>query len=321
MRHVYSFITHRCPIAFAADESLLSQPKHTETYAHTPALSSFIQATVESDVYILHNFLRISTPNPLLLYGRTPTAELATVIPEFMLDGSMESNASPTTIAEDPSSPSTSHPPIQQTPARSADLGVTGEAQSAGRLNMFGLGSLDALPPASPIPPTIPSSVAAYTTNNAPSSTNDGGNTSSGTGGAKGQVMEANNAMILRKSVEYVRYLQQLISVQGARNRELGPELRTTEGQGGDDISSGGGGGSFAGSGTMGPGFGINSNIRLPWDDVGVNSRTTTLKPDVVKLSPSVGGEEGLSPLTGSENGREGVKLGEEASIGDQAGI
>ncbi|KAH8792921.1 hypothetical protein DL96DRAFT_1748004 [Flagelloscypha sp. PMI_526] len=110
-----------------------------------------------------------------------------------MLDGSIESNASPTTIAEEPSSPSTSQPPIQQTIARGADPGMTGEAQSAGRLNMFGFGLLDALPSASPIPPTIPSSVAAYATNNAPSLTNDDGNTYSGTGGAKGQV-----AMVLQ---------------------------------------------------------------------------------------------------------------------------
>ncbi|KAH8797975.1 helix-loop-helix DNA-binding domain-containing protein [Flagelloscypha sp. PMI_526] len=262
-------------------------------------------------------------------------SELATLIPESMLDGSMESNASPTTIAEEPSSPSTSQPPIQQALAHNADLGTAGEAQSAGLLNTFGLGSLDALPPDSPISPIIPSSVVASTTNNAPSPTSGGGNASGGAGGAEGQVVKANKGMILRKSVDYIRYLQQLVSVQGARNRELEAELRAAKGQGGGGVSSGGGGGgSFAMSGTMGLGFGMgmgmmtfqpqqqqHSSSTPRQDDVGVNSQTSTLKPNDVKMSSSVGGEEGLSPLTGSEDGSEGVKMEEEASIGDQVGI
>ncbi|KAF8631097.1 hypothetical protein AX17_005142 [Amanita inopinata Kibby_2008] len=61
------------------------------------------------------------------------------------------------------------------------------------------------------------------------SDTSVGNGGSGGNGGAEGGgngVMKANKGMILRKSVEYIRYLQQLVSVQGARNRELEAELK-----------------------------------------------------------------------------------------------
>ncbi|EDR06938.1 uncharacterized protein LACBIDRAFT_294581 [Laccaria bicolor S238N-H82] len=45
--------------------------------------------------------------------------------------------------------------------------------------------------------------------------------------GGDGGVVKANKGMILRKSVEYIRYLQQLVTAQGARNRELEQELKT----------------------------------------------------------------------------------------------
>ncbi|KAJ3714415.1 hypothetical protein C8R42DRAFT_242158 [Lentinula raphanica] len=50
-----------------------------------------------------------------------------------------------------------------------------------------------------------------------------------GSGGANddsSSVVKANKGMILRKSIEYIRYLQQLVTAQGARNRELERELR-----------------------------------------------------------------------------------------------
>ncbi|KAI0062727.1 HLH-domain-containing protein [Artomyces pyxidatus] len=40
-------------------------------------------------------------------------------------------------------------------------------------------------------------------------------------------VVKANKGMILRKSVEYIRYLQQLVSAQATRNRELEAQLST----------------------------------------------------------------------------------------------
>ncbi|KAJ6627639.1 hypothetical protein B0H10DRAFT_355903 [Mycena sp. CBHHK59/15] len=39
--------------------------------------------------------------------------------------------------------------------------------------------------------------------------------------------------MILRKSVEYIRYLQQLVTAQGARNRELEEQLKGLRGDSG----------------------------------------------------------------------------------------
>ncbi|EDQ98226.1 uncharacterized protein LACBIDRAFT_336159 [Laccaria bicolor S238N-H82] len=44
--------------------------------------------------------------------------------------------------------------------------------------------------------------------------------------GGDGGVVKANKGMILRKSVEYIRYLQQLVTAQGACNRELEQELK-----------------------------------------------------------------------------------------------
>lgn len=46
-----------------------------------------------------------------------------------------------------------------------------------------------------------------------------------------GAVIKANKGMILSKSVEYIRFLQQLVTTQGARNRELENELRGLRGE------------------------------------------------------------------------------------------
>ncbi|KAG5641887.1 hypothetical protein DXG03_004008, partial [Asterophora parasitica] len=52
-------------------------------------------------------------------------------------------------------------------------------------------------------------------------------------------IVKANKGMILRKSVEYIRYLQQLVEAQGARNRALEAELdRWRSGAGGDASAS-----------------------------------------------------------------------------------
>ncbi|KAJ7199186.1 helix-loop-helix DNA-binding domain-containing protein, partial [Mycena pura] len=60
--------------------------------------------------------------------------------------------------------------------------------------------------------------------------------------GAKdGAVVKANKGMILRKSVEYIRYLQQLVTAQGARNRELEARLKGFRGSSGSASPPGGG--------------------------------------------------------------------------------
>ncbi|EKM76418.1 hypothetical protein AGABI1DRAFT_108749 [Agaricus bisporus var. burnettii JB137-S8] len=51
-------------------------------------------------------------------------------------------------------------------------------------------------------------------------------------------IVKANKGMILRKSVEYIRYLQQLVTAQGARNRELESELKMYRSSGtGSDVA------------------------------------------------------------------------------------
>ncbi|EED84894.1 predicted protein [Postia placenta Mad-698-R] len=45
-------------------------------------------------------------------------------------------------------------------------------------------------------------------------------------GGEQGGIVKANKGMILRKSVEYIRYLQQLVSAQASRNRDLEQQLQ-----------------------------------------------------------------------------------------------
>ncbi|KAG2058327.1 HLH-domain-containing protein [Suillus hirtellus] len=47
--------------------------------------------------------------------------------------------------------------------------------------------------------------------------------------GSEPQMIKANKGMILRKSVEYIRYLQQLVSVQASRGRDLEERNRTLE--------------------------------------------------------------------------------------------
>ncbi|KAG6901561.1 hypothetical protein C0995_010539 [Termitomyces sp. Mi166 len=54
--------------------------------------------------------------------------------------------------------------------------------------------------------------------------------TTTTTGGEGAGIVKANKGMILRKSVEYIRYLQQLVEAQGARNRELEAELKVWRG-------------------------------------------------------------------------------------------
>ncbi|OBZ78357.1 hypothetical protein A0H81_02636 [Grifola frondosa] len=56
----------------------------------------------------------------------------------------------------------------------------------------------------------------------------DGG---SATGADSAGVVKANKGMILRKSVEYIRYLQQLVSAQATRNRDLEQQLHAFRGE------------------------------------------------------------------------------------------
>ncbi|KAJ7791356.1 hypothetical protein B0H14DRAFT_2935712, partial [Mycena olivaceomarginata] len=88
-----------------------------------------------------------------------------------------------------------------------------------------------------------------------------------GKDGKESGVVKANKGMILRKSVEYIRYLQQLVAAQGARNRELEEQLKGFRGSSGsasppslDGSGLGLGGGEF-GLGMGGGGSGWGSGL------------------------------------------------------------
>lgn len=130
------------------------------------------------------------------------------------------------------------------------------------------------------------------------------------------QVVKANKGMILRKSVDYIRYLQQLVSVQGARNRELEAELRAVRGPGSN-------GSSVFGMPTMGLGMGMPMMFSPPPATTptpsdhdqgqGRNSQTSTLTQSNAhqhhhqqQQHPDVKMLDGLSPLSGSSDGGNG---------------
>ncbi|KAF8168895.1 helix-loop-helix DNA-binding domain-containing protein [Pholiota molesta] len=122
-------------------------------------------------------------------------SELATLIPECMLDGGATT-----------------------TPA-AAGGGANGSGGN-GSGSPASPGLLDGAEPLLPIP---------LGDKGAPKDAKDEGDGENG-------VVKANKGMILRKSVEYIRYLQQLVTAQGARNRELEQELKAYRGS----VSSGG---------------------------------------------------------------------------------
>ncbi len=83
---------------------------------------------------------------------------------------------------------------------------------------------------AEPEDPTGPGSTPTTTT---------GGSAANGADGAN--IVKANKGMILRKSVEYIRYLQQLVSAQANRNRDLEQQLQAFRGGSAPDAASVGG--------------------------------------------------------------------------------
>lgn len=57
----------------------------------------------------------------------------------------------------------------------------------------------------------------------------------------EGGIVKANKGMILRKSVEYIKYLQQLVSAQASRNRDLEQEIHVCQQNGGTKHPNGAG--------------------------------------------------------------------------------
>ncbi|KIM36694.1 hypothetical protein M413DRAFT_31527 [Hebeloma cylindrosporum] len=136
-------------------------------------------------------------------------SELATLIPECMLDATASGTGGGSPSAMAPSPGLLDEPPLiplpmqDSHPRKDSVSGLTGinvkEEQGGG---------------------DSPGGGASATTT-----------AKGGAGGAEeGGVVKANKGMILRKSVEYIRYLQQLVTAQGARNRELERELSAYRG-------------------------------------------------------------------------------------------
>lgn len=94
--------------------------------------------------------------------------------------------------------------------------------------------------------------------------------------------LKANKGMVLRKSVEYIRYLQQLVNAQGVRNRELEDELRGYRGSNGLSSGNGGSGvngyGAGYGSGSFGN-FGANG-----FESFGAGREFLTIQEEDVEM-------------------------------------
>ncbi|KAF7974974.1 hypothetical protein HWV62_10715 [Athelia sp. TMB] len=82
------------------------------------------------------------------------------------------------------------------------------------------------LDPSAPIAADDPLALSASAGVALPPATPTAERKDAGEDGADG-VVKANKGMILRKSVEYIRYLQQLVAAQATRNRELERALRS----------------------------------------------------------------------------------------------
>ncbi|PFH48727.1 hypothetical protein AMATHDRAFT_49280 [Amanita thiersii Skay4041] len=136
-------------------------------------------------------------------------SELATLIPECMLDtGTTANNATtPMSPLDEPLLPGS---PLDL----AASSGVPPPASAAGAVN------------GSASPKEAKREEVGSDTSVGGGAGGNGGSGGDGASGERGAVVKANKGMILRKSVEYIRYLQQLVTAQGVRNRELEAELK-----------------------------------------------------------------------------------------------
>ena len=156
-------------------------------------------------------------------------SELATLIPECLLDPNGTSFPTAPHLPRQPAFGLTTVPkiatialPASLSAASGEDLlfGVTVQESSEKK---EGSGS------AEPEDPANPGSTPTTTT---------GASAANGGAADGNSVVKANKGMILRKSVEYIRYLQQLVSAQANRNRDLEQQLQAFRGGSVPDSSS-----------------------------------------------------------------------------------
>ncbi|KAI0360372.1 HLH-domain-containing protein [Trametes cingulata] len=145
-------------------------------------------------------------------------SELATLIPECLLDPN--GTPPPSDAAGLPSAHADG--PNAATMTMPASLSASGEDLLFGgvRINAEKKEGSDSAEPEDANPASTPT-------------TANGGSAASGGGASaaeNGAAVKANKGMILRKSVEYIRYLQQLVSAQANRNRDLEQQLQAYRG-------------------------------------------------------------------------------------------
>ena len=247
-------------------------------------------------------------------------SELATLIPECMLEGGSADAPAPTNMGV--SGPIPTSQQQQQTNGESTGDGITlsmdsptsptsplsinpipgedgvdlwgdlngsstepngiAKKESMDGLGLYPIGEDDQATPAPGA--TMPNGTSPTTTT-----------TTTTAGGSSAAGVKANKGMILRKSVEYIRYLQQLVTAQGARNRELEAELlRHRSSSNGSDSNVSMGVGVGMGGAGMGMGmmwFGSSSSSSAP------GTTNTASSNGVIDVDDDAGG---TSPSAGS---------------------
>jgi len=127
-------------------------------------------------------------------------------------------------------------------------------------------------------------------------------------GGKEGP--KANKGMILRKSVDYIKYLQQLVRVQASRNREL--ESRLSHFRGDDDASDAGSLGSTSNLDPIGL-LDLNGLLPIPDED----GEDTDMAPSSFALSRDLSNQI-LVALEANQDGPAGAIAVESPSVDDE---
>ncbi|KAL0569073.1 hypothetical protein V5O48_012900 [Marasmius crinis-equi] len=167
-------------------------------------------------------------------------SELATLIPECLLEGGTlpaGGTAGPQALLPTPNpggdSPGASDLLSPTSPTADSDIWTSGllsmKKEDGPDAALAGLDS-PILPPGGIGGPNT-------TGNGSANSTNGNGSASANAAANAAGVVKANKGMILRKSVEYIRYLQQIVQEQDSRNRQLEMELRGYRERNGETLS------------------------------------------------------------------------------------
>ncbi|KAF5370388.1 hypothetical protein D9758_006927 [Tetrapyrgos nigripes] len=160
-------------------------------------------------------------------------SELATLIPECMLEGAATNNTKESSNSPNPSNVSVPNassngvPPINTIlPNSSGGGGLSLDSPTSPTSALSLMSPIDGESGVGVWNLDMGVEMLVPKKEDVDEGTEAGAAGGSGAAGAGNGVVKANKGMILRKSVEYIRYLQQLVTAQGARNRELEQELK-----------------------------------------------------------------------------------------------